>query len=137
MKVQILKTHYRFQMHCPYNHKVLKVVKKIQKRYYNKNTKTWYFPIEEYQGFKDALPEFEFEVTESKTVVFIKTLADRIEIKFSKFIEEFKKYLEFSGRRYNSAERKITMPKEHLEKVLLFSKEIVFEIVITDEILVE
>ena len=101
MKVQILKTHYRFQMHCPYNHKVLKVVKKIQKRYYNKNTKTWYFPIEEYQGFKDALPEFEFEVTESKTVLFIKTLADRIEIKYSKFIEEFKKYLEFSGRRYN------------------------------------
>ena len=96
MKVQILKTHYRFQMHSPYNHKVLKVVKKIQKRYYN-----------------------------------------RIEIKFSKFIEEFKKYLEFSGRRYNSAERKITMPKEHLEKVLLLSKEIGFEIVITDEILVE
>ena len=70
-------------------------------------------------------------------MVFIKTLADRIEIKFSKFIEEFKKYLEFPGRRYNSTERKISMPKEHLEKVLSLSKELGFEIVITDEILVE
>ena len=115
----------------------MKVVRKIQKRYYNKNTKTWYFPIEEYQAFKDSLPEFEFEATESKTVVFIKTLADTIEIKFSKLIEEFKKYLEFSGRRYSSTERKISMSKEHLEKVLSLSKEIGFEIFITDEILVE
>ena len=137
MKVQILKTHHRFQMLCPYSHEVLKVVRKIQKGYYNKNTKTWYFPIEEYQTFKDSLPEYEFEVRESKTVVFIKTLADRIEIKFSKFIKEFKKYLKFPGRRYNSTERKISMPKEHLEKVLSLSKELGFEIVITDEILVE
>ena len=70
-------------------------------------------------------------------MVFIKTLADRIEIKFSNIIEEFKKYLGFSGRRYNSTERKITMPKEHLEKVVSLCKELVFEIVVTDEILVE
>ena len=125
MKVQILNTHHRFQIQFPYNHKELKVVRKIQKRYYNKNTKTWYFPIEEYQALKDSLPEFEFEVTESQTVMFIKTLADRIEIKFSKFIGDL---------RYNSTERKISMPKEHLEKVLVLSKEIGFEIVITDEI---
>ena len=74
-------------MHCRYNHKVLKIVKIIQKRYYNKNTKKWYFPIEKYQSFKDSLsdPDYEYEITESKTVVFIKSLADRIEIKFSKF----------------------------------------------------
>ena len=70
-------------------------------------------------------------------MVFIKTLEDRIEIKLSKFIEEFKKYFEFRGRIYNSTERKISMPKEHLEKVLVLSKELGFEIVITDEILVE
>ena len=36
------------------------------------------FSIEEYQAFKDSLPDFKFEVTESKTVVLIKTLDDRI-----------------------------------------------------------
>ena len=113
-------------MQCPYNHKVLKVVRKIQERYNNKNIKTWYFPINEYQAFKDSLPEYEFEVTESKTVVFFKTLADRIEIELSKFIEEFKKYLEFPSRSYNSIERKISMPEEHLEKVLSLSKELGF-----------
>ena len=70
-------------------------------------------------------------------MVFIKTFADRIEIKFRKFIEEFKKYLEFSGRRYNLTERKISMSNEHSEKVLALSKELGFEIVIIDEILVE
>ena len=64
MKVQILKTHNRFQMQCPYNIKVLRIIKKIKKRYYFKNTKTWYLPLEEYASFKIQLsdyPEFEFE----------------------------------------------------------------------------
>ena len=51
MTVQILMTHYRYQM--PNNQKVLKIVKKIQKRYYNTNPKTWYLPIGEYQSFND------------------------------------------------------------------------------------
>ena len=54
------------------------------------------------KSIKDFLsedPEYEFEVKESKPVVFIKSIGDKIEVKFSKF-EEFKKYLEFDGRRY-------------------------------------
>ena len=82
-------------------------------------------------------PEFEIEEKESKPVVFIKTIADRIEIKFSKFIDEFKKYLNFDWRRYNSSDKKITMPKEHLEAVIKLTNEFQFEIVVTDEILVD
>ena len=85
MRVQILKTHNRFQLTCPFNKKILKIIRKIKKRYYSKINKTWYLPLE----------EFEFEVKESKPVVFIKSIGDKIEVKFSKFIEEFKKYLEF------------------------------------------
>ena len=64
-------------------------------------------------SFKDQsdYPEFEFEEKESKPVVFIKTIAGRIKIKFSKFIDEFKKYLDFDGRMYNASENKISMPK--------------------------
>ena len=43
--------------------------------------------------------------------MFIKTIADRIEIKFSKFVDEFKTYLDFDGRRYNASENKISMPE--------------------------
>ena len=113
MRVQILKTHNRFQLTCPYNKKILKVIRKIKKRYYSRINKTWYLPLEEYPAFKDFLsedPEFEFEVKESKPVVFIKSIGDKIEVKFSKFIEEFKKYLEFDSRRYNASECKIKMP---------------------------
>ena len=62
MKVQILKTHNRFQMQCPYTIKVLRIIKKIKKVYYFKKTQTWYLPLEEYASFKDQLsdyPEFE------------------------------------------------------------------------------
>ena len=69
--------------------------------------------------------------------MFIKTIADRIEIKFSKFIDEFKKYLDFEVRRYNSSDKKITMLKEHLESVIKLTNEFQFEIVVTDEILVD
>ena len=140
MKVEILKTHNRFELQCPYNSKVLRIIRRIKKRYYCRKTKIWYLPLEEYAAFKDQLsdyPEFEIEVKESKPVVFIKTIADRIEIKFSKFVNEFKTYLDFDDRRYNASEKKISMPKEHLEAVIKLSKEFEFEIVVTDEILVD
>ena len=70
-------------------------------------------------------------------MVFIKKIADKIELNFSRFINEFKKNLEFDGRRYNSADRKISMAQEHLEKVIALSTELCFEIVITDEVLVD
>ena len=92
MKVHILKTYIRFQMQCPYNIKVLRIIRKIKKRYYCKRNKAWCLPLEEFASFKDQLsdyPEFEFKEKESKPVVFIKTIADRIEIKFSKFVDVF------------------------------------------------
>ena len=61
----------------------------------------------------------------------------QIELKFSKFIVEFNKYLEFEVRRNNASERKNTIPKELLEAVLSLSNKFVFENVITDEILVD
>ena len=69
--------------------------------------------------------------------MFIKTIDNRIEIKFSKFVDEYKKYLDFDGRRYNASEKKISMPKEHLEAVIKLTNEFQFEIVVTDEILVD
>ena len=68
--------------------------------------------------------------------MFIKTIDNRIEIKLSKFVDEFKKYLDFDGRRYNVSEKKISMPNEHLEAVIKLTNEFQFEIVVTDEILV-
>ena len=93
-------------MQCPYNIKVLRIIRKLQKRYYFRKTLTWYLPLEGYALFKDQLsdyPEFEFEEKESKPIVFIKTIAGRIEIKFSKFVNEFRKYLDFDCRRYNAS----------------------------------
>ena len=77
-------------------------------------------PIEEYHNFSNVLstdPEFEFEVKDSKPVVFIKPIGDKISVKFSQFIEEFKKYMEFSGRHYNPLERNIIMSIEHKDGV--------------------
>ena len=43
MKVQILKTRNEFRLSCGYNIKILKVIRKIKKRYYDKVNKTWYY----------------------------------------------------------------------------------------------
>ena len=69
--------------------------------------------------------------------MFIKTIADRIEIKFSKFVNEFKKNLNFDGRKNNASEKKISMPKKHLEAVIKLTNEFQFEIVVSDEILAD
>ena len=70
-------------------------------------------------------------------MVFIKTIADCKEIKLSKFINEFKKYLDIDGRRYNASEKKTSIPKEHLEAVIKLTNEFLFEIVVPDEIVVD
>ena len=68
--------------------------------------------------------------------MYIKLNGDIIEVKFSKFIEQFSEYLEFKGRCYHSNERKLTIPIEHFNAVVLLSKELGFEVV-SDEIIVD
>ena len=132
MKVQILKTRNKFQISCGYNAKILNVIRRIKKRYYDKVNKTWYLPIEEYQDFINVFstdPEFEIEVKDLKPVVFIKPIGDKISVKFSQFIEEFKKYMEFSGRHYNPLERHIIMSMEHKDGIVALSKELGYEVI--------
>ena len=65
MKVQIVKNSERFHVYCPYNSKVLKLIRRIKNRYYNRNNKTWYLPIKDYIQFKDSLKilnEIEYDV---------------------------------------------------------------------------
>ena len=93
-----------------HNSKILKNIRKKKKRYYDKVNKTWYLPKEEYQVSSNVLstdPESEFDYKDLKPVVFIEPIGDKISVKFSQFIEEFKKYMEFSGRFYNPLERHI------------------------------
>ena len=71
----------RFHVHCPYNPKVLKLIRKIKNRYYNRNNKTWYLTIKYYEQFKDLLTklnENEYDVQGSRPVVYIKTNGDKI-----------------------------------------------------------
>jgi len=68
--------------------------------------------------------------------VYIKLNGDIIEVKFSKFIEQFSEYLEFKGRCNDSNERKLTIPKELFDAVVLLSKGLGFEVV-SDEIIVD
>ena len=94
----------------------MKLIRRINNRYFNRNNKTWYLPIKDYEQFKDSLTklnEIEYDVLDSRPVVYIKLNGDIIEVKFSKFIEQFSEYLEFKGRCYHSNERKLTIPKEH------------------------
>ena len=139
MKVQIIKNSERFHVQRPYNLKILKLIRRIKNRYYNIHNKTWYLPIKDYEQFKDSLTklnEIEYDVLDSRPVVYIKLNGDKIEVKFSKFIEQFSEYLEFKGRCYHSNERKLTIPIEHFNAVVLLSKELGFEVV-SDEIIVD
>ena len=136
MKAQILKKRKKFRLSCGYKTRILKVIRKIKKRYYNTKSqfmplhqanKIWRLPLEEYQDFSYVLltdPEFEFEVKELKAVDFTKPIVDKISVKLSQFIEQFKKYMKFAGRCYNQLERNITM---HYS-VEALSKELGFEV---------
>ena len=62
MKVEIKKGYKIFQCHSSYNQKVLRLIKTIKKRYYCKQKKTWYLPIEDFDIFIKSLaniPEIE------------------------------------------------------------------------------
>ena len=54
-------------------------------------------------NLKKKLNEIEYDVLDSRLFVYIKTNGDKIELKFSKFIEQFNEYLEFKGSPLNDA----------------------------------
>ena len=65
MKVHIIKNSDWFHVQCPYNPKILKFIRRINNRYYNRNNKTWYLPIKDNEQFKDSLTklnEIEYDV---------------------------------------------------------------------------
>ena len=75
MKVQIIKNSERFHVQCAYNPKILKLIRRINNRYFNRNNKTWFLPIKDYEQFKDSLTklnEIEYDVLDSRPVVYIK-----------------------------------------------------------------
>ena len=72
-------------------------------------------------------PEFNIEISECKPVVSLKIINDKLEIKFSEFIDDFKRFLEFPNRKYIGKEKKIVLPKEELEKVINLTKELNYE----------
>ena len=65
MKVQIIKGPHIFELNSMYNQKVLRIIKTIKKRYYCKQKKTWYLPIENFDIFIKSLkniPEIEINL---------------------------------------------------------------------------
>ena len=59
----------------------MKLIRKIKNRYYNRNSKTFFFAIKDYEQFKDSsskLHEIEYDVKDSKPVVYFKTNVDKI-----------------------------------------------------------
>ena len=67
MKVQIKKGPHIFELNSIYNQKVLRIIKTIKKRYYCKQKKTWYLPIENFDIFIKSLkniPEIEINCSD-------------------------------------------------------------------------
>ena len=100
-------------------------------RYYLKIHKTWYIPIEKYEMFYKEISnqaEFNIEVREYKPGVLLKINDDKLEIKFSEFIEDIKRFLEFPGSKYYRKQKKITMAKEELDKIISLTNELNYAI---------
>ena len=132
MKVNILKSEKNYMVSSPYNRKLLKLIKSINKKYWCRESKLWFLPIDSLEQFKEELKkdvDFEVLISELKTCATITPLDDfDIEISFSRYIDKFREFMDLSEQRYIQGSRKIILPAKLMDKVINLCKKFDYEV---------
>ena len=85
------KIYYQVQVQW----RILSFIQKYEKRYWNKEKIEWSLPIEALQDFTcdiQKLAGIQLEVKDNKPYAILSRVADKIELKFAQFINQFDEF---------------------------------------------
>ena len=110
MNVQIEKFKTGFYIKCKYNENILSFIQKYEKRYWNKEKIEWSLRIEALQDFTNDIQKLvgiQLEVKDNKPYAIFSKVADKIELKFVQFINQFDEFKAIEQVVYDKKNRKL------------------------------
>jgi len=126
MNVQIEKFKTRFVVKCKYNEDILSFIQKYEKRYWNKEKLEWSLPIEALQDFTNDIQKLsgiQLDVKDNKPYAILSKVADKVELKFAQFINQFDEFKAIEQVVYDKENKKLIVPEVKIAEVLQVLKE--------------
>ena len=124
--MQIEKFKTKFVIKGKYNEDVLALILKYEKKYWNKEKIEWSLPIDALQDFTNDiqnLSAIQLEVKDNKPYAILSKVADKVELKFSQFINQFDEFKAIEQVVFDKENRKLIVPEAKITEVLQVLKE--------------
>ena len=121
MNVQIEKFKTRFVIKCKYNEDILSFIQKYEKRFWNKEKLEWSLPIDALQDFTNDIQKLsgiQLEIKDNKPYAILSKVADKVELKFAQFINQFDEFKAIEQVVYDRENRKLIVPETKITEVL-------------------
>ena len=126
MNVQIEKFKTRFVIKCKYNEDILSFIQKYEKRFWNKEKLEWSLPIEALQDFSNDIQKLsgiQLEIKDNKPYAILSKVADKVELKFAQFINQFDEFKAIEQVVYDKEKKKLIVPETKITEVLQVLKD--------------
>ena len=124
--MQIEKFKTKFVIKGKYNEDVLALILKYEKKYWNKEKIEWSLPIDALQDFTNDiqnLSAIQLEVKDNKPYAILSKVADKVELKFAQFINQFDEFKAIEQVVFDKENRKLIVPEAKITEVLQVLKE--------------
>ena len=126
MNVQIEKFKTRFVIKCKYNEDILSFIQKYEKRFWNKEKLEWSLPSDAWQDFTNDIQKLsgiQLEIKDNKPYAILSKVADKVELKFAQFINQFDEFKAIEQVVYDRENRKLIVPETKITEVLQVLKD--------------
>ena len=113
-------------MKCKYNEDILSFIQKYEKRYWNKEKLDWSLTIEALQDFTNDIQKLsgiQLDVKDNKPYAILSKVADKVELKFAQFINQFDEFKAIEQVVYDKENRKLIVPETKITEVLQVLKD--------------
>ena len=125
MNIQIEKFKSRFSVKCNYDDKVLELIQKIEKRFWDKSKLEWTLPIAAFENFSNEISKlsgYTIEIKENKPLALLSKNNGIYELKFVHFTDQYDNFRNIDYVEYDKENKKLLVPEKKFQEVLDFLK---------------
>lgn len=127
----------RFSVKCKYDEKIVQIIRKIDKRYWNKEKMEWTLPIEAMNDFIKEIQNlgFNVQIIDHEAYTTLTKNGDKIDVKFATFVDDFEAFRNIENSFYDRENKKFIIPKQKMKQLitLLTERDIKYALVGDDQ----
>ena len=121
MNVQIEKFKNKFLVRCKFDDRILAVIHRTEKRFWNKDKLEWSLPIESLLEFSNDIAQIEgvkIDIKENRPHAILIQNSNNYELKFAQFINQFDHFKSIHNVQHDMKNKKLIIPFEKVTDIL-------------------